>query len=281
MSRDHERPGPESDPVPMNVCSVLSVWNYLWVIFESVPVIWTSRDLWYWKTTTHPLAEEVIKTRVCLIVCGLFPGGGVGNHTPPETQLARWVKALLGPQLRLLIQWVHDVTSCPGGGGEVCLEQEGYFKTGLETDVKLGFNWFLWPEVTERTFMLKHVFAGVCLLQVWVHELNTVCRNRIKLHISIIFQHSKVRFPPHQFKVLPITEPSTTRPPPAFCQSPPPSHTNTKSALSSNLLSIPPVHCCPHPLELSPHGQKVHRHRMLDVVQIVKRRWTLNTLQTP
>lgn len=50
--------------------------------------------------------------KVCLIVCGWFPGGGVGNHTPPETQLACWVKELLG----LLTQRVHDVTSCPAGG---------------------------------------------------------------------------------------------------------------------------------------------------------------------
>lgn len=81
-----------------------------------------------WCSLCSALLDRVYysQIRVCLSVCGLFPGGGVGNHTPPETQLARRVRAPLGPRLRPLIRRVHDVTSCPAGGRgvfEVCREE--------------------------------------------------------------------------------------------------------------------------------------------------------------
>lgn len=69
-----------------------------------------------------PTEQPKVQTHTQITVSalrGLFPGGGVGNHTPPETQLARRVKAPHGPGLRPLIQRLHDVTSCPAGGG-VC-----------------------------------------------------------------------------------------------------------------------------------------------------------------
>lgn len=57
-------------------------------------------------------SEQLYKDTVCVCVC-------VGNHTPPETQLACWAKVLLGPQLRPLIQrvwWYHFLLQKGGTG---------------------------------------------------------------------------------------------------------------------------------------------------------------------